>query len=108
MSALNRLRTIAAQLALALAAEVDRLRDGIRALHVPRGEEVERFHGLDPEDGDLDGDCPDADGYGCPGHFETVSVCRECGHVDDGDRAYFRPWPCPTVALLDVQEDNDG
>lgn len=87
---------------LALVAEVRALRAGIRALHVPRDEEVERYHGDFPEEGDLDGECPDPGALGgCAGHIETVQVCRECGHDNDGDSAFFRPWPCPTVALLD-------
>lgn len=93
-------------------AEVDRLRDGIRSLHVPRDEEVERFHAEGSWPGELPGDCPDADEdydiLGCPGHIETVRVCRECGHDDYGDSVLFRSWPCPTVALLDDQEDTDG
>ena len=88
-----------------LRAEVVRLTDGIRARHRPITVEVEKYHDDDHFPGELEGDCPD--GGGCPGHLMESQTCGECGYLEDPDfEVAYRPWPCPTVALLDVAGDD--
>jgi rubrerythrin len=74
------------------------LADRLREIHSPRAEGAEVWVDGPGEQThrELFPDCTD-----CEGHEIEVQVCSECGYDHDGDTAFFRSWPCPTITALD-------
>lgn len=73
----------------------------LRALHTSEDIAAEFYCGTDGNP-ILEADCPGEPD--CPGHVRTIQVCRECGYEHDGDEAFYRPWPCPTIRAVDAAE----
>lgn len=94
-----------ARTALAAMAVAERLRE----IHKPMDTEAE-FWSDGP--GEVEHDerfplCPAVkanDDALCEGHAAVVQVCQECGYEHDDGMAVYRPWPCPSIALLAALE----
>lgn len=79
--------------------KLSRLHDRIIHRHVPFDQEVELYcH--DDTHAAYEGPEQRASFDRCGGHPVDVPVCAECGHDDDGDGPVFRPWPCPTLRMI--------